>query len=330
MKRERGNVHDGANNTVQEDKGQVEEGSSASMLHHSQETVQALTDALIELQMELRDRCQECEVLRVTVEALSSELRTSDSNLEEAELRAEKLDFRLQAVSYCYQSDQAANEEAEMKALSDNESMEVQQRLATDKERKKNKKKSKSVKKDKSDRKSKDEKKKDKKRKKHKSSKSKAEREPPSEVECRDDINSEPRHEPEAEPEPEASSISPCRAAFQNALRERDQARSDAHELADLLEESQLHCEHLTNRLDRMTALVELAYQDESCSKEVMDSNTNVKRSFKWGTKRGSSGVDPDVATYRKDEEKSHSRCIVSCPSSPDRAAGPAPRLVEI
>jgi chromosome segregation ATPase len=277
MKHERGNVHDGADDSVRGDKGQVQVGPSTSIFHHSQETVQALTDALLELQMELRDRCHECEVLRATVEGLSSELRTSDSSLEEAELRAEKLDFRLQAVSYCYQSDLVGNEETEGTVLSGQQSKEGQQRLATDKESKKTKKKGKSCKKEKSERKSKTEKKKRKNR-----SKSKAEIEPP--AECRDDMNSEPQ----AEPEPEASSISPHQAAFQSTLWERDQARAHARELADLLEESQLQCKTLANRLDCMTVPVELACQGgESWSKEELDASTNVKRGFKWGTKRG-------------------------------------------
>jgi hypothetical protein len=312
MKHERRNAHDGADDSVRGEKGHVQKRPSTSMFHHSQETVQALTDALIELQMELRDRCHECEVLRATVETLSSELRTSDSSLEEAELRAEKLDFRLQAVSYCYQSDK--------------QSKEGQQLLATDKESKKSKKKGKYFKREKSERKSKAEKKKDKK---HKTSKSKAEREQPAEAECRDDINSEPRPESEAEPdpepEPEVSSTSSRQAAFQSALWERDQAQAHARELADLLEESQLQRQTLTKQLDRMTALVELTYQDESTSEEELDTNTNVKRGFKWGTNRG-----PLLSTWTSQPTESRSRCNVSYPSSPDRAAGLAPHLVEI
>lgn len=310
MKQERRNVHD-------------EKRPSTSMLHHSQETVQALTDALLELQMELRNRYHECEGLRATVEALSRELRTSDSSLQEAELRAEKLDFRLQAVSYYYQSDLEASEEAERMDLSSKESNGDKKLLAADKESKKSKKKkkSKSIKKEKSERKSKVEKKKDKKR---KTSRSKAEIEPPGEAECRDDINSDPRPEPEAEAdaEPEASSIFPRQTTFQSALWERDQARAHVRELTDLLEERQSQCITLTNRLDCMTALVELAKQGESRSKDVLDANANIKRGFTWGTKQGVSGVDSDVATYRKNIEKSRSQRIVSCPSSPDRAAG--------
>jgi hypothetical protein len=213
MKHERRNVHDGVDDSVREERGHVQKRPSTSMVHHSQDTVQALTDALHELQTELRDRCHECEVLRATVEALSSELRTSDSSLEEAELRAEKLDFRLQAVSYCYQSDLAANEEMESMALSGKQSLEGKQLLAADKESKKSKKKGKTSEKENSERKSKVEKKKDKK---HKTSRWKAE--PPAEAECRDDINSQPRPEPKAEPEPEVehegTSIFPRQAAF--------------------------------------------------------------------------------------------------------------------
>jgi hypothetical protein len=250
MKHERRNVHDGADDSVRGEKGQFLESPSTSMLHYSQETVQALTDALTELQMELRNRCHECEVLRATVEGLSSELRTSDSSLEEAELRAEKLDFRLQAVSYCHQSDLAANEETEGTAVSGKQSKEGKQLLTADKESKRSKKKGKPLKKEKSERKSKVEKKKVKK---HKTSRSKAEREPPVEAECRDDSNSEPRRKPEADPEPEAEpksltpSVSPRQAAIQSALYERDQSQAHARELADLLEESRLQCKTLTN-----------------------------------------------------------------------------------
>jgi hypothetical protein len=311
MKHERRNVHDRADDSVRGEKEQFQENPSTNMLHHSQETVQALTDALTELQMELRDRCHECEVLRATVDGLSSELRTSDGSLEEAELRAEKLDFRLQAVSYCHQSDLAANEETEGKTLSGK---------GTDKESKKSKKKDKSFKKGKSERKSEVEKKK---RKKHKTSRSKAEREPPAEAECRDDINSEPRPKPEAEPEPEAepkslaSSVSPCQVTIQSALWERDQAQAHDRELAGLLEESRLQCKNLT-------VSVEFAHQDESWSKQELDAKT--KRRSKLGTKRGVFGVDSDVASYRKNGEKSRSRCIISCPSSVDQASGLTPR----
>ena len=168
-----------------------------------------------------------------------------------------------------------------------------------------------------------------KKDKKHKTSRSKAEKEPPAEAECRDDSNAEPRpNKPETEPEPEAeskslaSSVSPRQAAIQSALCEHDQAQAHARELADLLEESQLKCKTLTNRLDHMNALVEPAYRDESWSEDKLDSNANVERGFKWVAKRGIAGVDSDVATYRKNGEKSRSRCIVSCPSSLDRASG--------
>jgi hypothetical protein len=71
-----------------------------------------------------------------------------------------------------------------------------------------------------------------------------------------------------------------------------------------------------------MKALVEPAYQDGSRSEDELDSDANVERGFKWVTKRGISGVDSDVATYRKKGEKSRSRCIVSCPPSLDRASG--------
>jgi hypothetical protein len=316
MKHEPRNMHDGADDSVRGEKGQFQEIPSTSILHFSQETVQALTDALIELQMELRDRCHECEVLRATVEGLSSELRTSDISLEEAELRAEKLDFRIQAVSYCHQSDLAANEETEGKTLTGKQSKEGKQLLATDKESKKSKKKGKSSMKEKSARKSVFDKKK---HNKHKSSRSKAERESLAEAECRDDSNSEPRPKPEAEPDPEAepkslvSSVSPRQAAIQS-----DQAQAHARKLAGLLEESQLQFKTLTSRLDRMTVPVELAHQDESWSKQELDANTNVKRRSKLGAKRGVSGVDSDVASYRKNGEKSRSRCIVSCPSSLD------------
>jgi chromosome segregation ATPase len=215
---ERRNVHDGVDDSVWGERGHVQKGPSNSMAHHSQETVQALTDALLELQMELRERCHECEVLRATVEALSSELRTSDSSLEEAQLQAEKLDFRLQAVSYCYQSDLVANEETERMALSGKRSKKDKKLLAADKKsNKKSKKKGKTSKNEKSERKSTVEKKKDKK---HKTSRSRAEREPPAEAECRDDINSQPRPEPKAEPEleveaePAVTSISQRQAAF--------------------------------------------------------------------------------------------------------------------
>jgi chromosome segregation ATPase len=214
---ERRNVHDGVDDSVLGERGHVQKGPFTSMVHHSQETVQALTDALLELQMELRERCHECEVLRATVEALSSELRTSDSSLEEAQLQAERLDFRLQAVSYSSQSDLAANEETERMALSGKRSKKDKKLLAADKESKKSKKKSKTSKNETSERKCKVEKKKDKK---HKTFRSRAEREPPAEAECRDDINSQPRPEAKAEPElgveagPLVISVSPRQAAF--------------------------------------------------------------------------------------------------------------------
>jgi hypothetical protein len=67
----------------------------------SREAVQALTQALSELQIELRERTNEESVLRQTVQALSTALQTTEQARLDACLQVERLQFRLQAVTFC-------------------------------------------------------------------------------------------------------------------------------------------------------------------------------------------------------------------------------------
>lgn len=74
-------------------------------------TIQALSNALTEMNTELRSKAVECEALQETVATLADSLHTTDVRLEEALVENERLHLKLQAVCFCERGD---DEEADL------------------------------------------------------------------------------------------------------------------------------------------------------------------------------------------------------------------------
>jgi hypothetical protein len=288
---------------------QAQSEYSKITIRDCQATVQALTDALTELQRDFRDKSQECHILRETVDALSSELRVSDGRLETSELRTEQLEFNLQSLTFCERNDSCPL----ALALGEDDSTET--RIGSRKEKKQlpsvaesdidssengHKKRSKHSKKSKSEHKSKESKKKDKKYKPKKLSKESPPTPPPP-VDCRDDRDSQS--------ESEQVNKSPRQAAFRRVMRERDMAQTQANRLNELLEQSREQCQYLNEQLHRTTALAELAYQDDSRADPSLQQTDQMLRQvagdgatqgLRWLTK----GQPLNFDSYKPHEEE--------------------------
>jgi hypothetical protein len=93
---------DGTAGLFQESKGLVQKIAADEEERHSedQETMRALTDALKELQRDLREKSQQCQVLQETVAMISDDFIRSERNLLDANLRIERLEFKMQAVTF--------------------------------------------------------------------------------------------------------------------------------------------------------------------------------------------------------------------------------------
>ena len=77
-----------------------------SMISQYEETMGMLAAAMTELQMELRDKTNECEALYETAHSLSQALQESDRLLQNKTLECERLSLKLQMVSFCELNDE--------------------------------------------------------------------------------------------------------------------------------------------------------------------------------------------------------------------------------
>lgn len=101
-----GNMHVSQANT-----GMVSHGTDVSlspaMIAHYEKTMGMFAVAMTELQMELRDKTNECEALYETARSLSQALQESDLLLQNKTLECERLSLKMQMVTFVELNDDA-------------------------------------------------------------------------------------------------------------------------------------------------------------------------------------------------------------------------------
>lgn len=234
-------------------------------------TVASLTQALTELQQELRDRTSENEALLATASSLSNSLQQSDRLLQEKSLECERLALKLQMVTFVERNDESSrsllddshqdfdtfstddltNEETvrSLADLDDDESVSTTRSADSTSLSKKQSKKKKS-------------------------------KNPGRQQEGSSTVNTA-KSKPSSVPLPKSSPVSvddfldesapeigPRQAHFYNVMLERDRALYAAKKLKKELKESKQKVRELKGKLDRSNLLVEISYHHQEQQKK--------------------------------------------------------------